>query len=145
MTPRGKICALDLGGARVGVALSDDLGLMAHPRGTIAARPEPELLAALAALVRDEEVARFVVGLPLDMKGGEGDAARKARALAQKIADRTGRDVELWDERLTTVEANKRLAASEVRGKKAREHVDEVSAVLILQAWLDRASASGER
>jgi putative Holliday junction resolvase len=136
---RGKVCALDLGGARVGVAVSDDLGLFAHPRGTIDARDERALIAALAELARDEGVARFVAGLPLDMKGGEGDAARKARALAQKIADGTGVEVELWDERLTTVEAQKRLAAGEVRGKKARKHIDEVSAVLILQAWLDRA------
>ena len=146
MSLRGKICALDLGARRVGVALSDELGMLAHPRGTIDARSEPALLAALTDLARDEDVARFVVGLPLDMKGGEGDAARKARALAQKIADRTGRNVELWDERLTTVEASKRLAAGEVRGKKARKHVDEVAATLILQAWLDRRGGTeGER
>jgi putative Holliday junction resolvase len=134
----GKICALDLGGARVGVAVSDDLGLLAHPRGVIPGRDERALLAALVKLAEEEELERFVVGLPLDMRGGEGPSARSARALAQKIADATGRDVELWDERLTTIEAHKRLAAGEVRGKKAKQHVDELAATLILQAWLDR-------
>jgi putative Holliday junction resolvase len=143
MKLRGKVCALDLGDARVGLALSDELGMLAHPRGTLDARPEPELLGKLADLARDEGIVRFVVGLPLDMKGGEGEAARKVRALAQKIADRTGREVELWDERLTTVEATRRMAEGDVRGKKARRHVDEAAAAVILQAWLDRRAAPG--
>ena len=121
----------------MGVAVDDELGLYAHPRGVLDARDKRALLAALAALVRDDGVARFVVGLPLDMKGGEGDAARKARALAQEIADATGVEVELWDERLTTVQARRSLAASEVNGRRARERIDEASAVTILQAWLD--------
>jgi putative Holliday junction resolvase len=82
-------------------------------------------------------VRRFVVGLPLDMRGGEGAAARKARAMAQRIADATGRLVELWDERLTTVQAKQALAASEVRGRRARDLVDEAAACAILQSWLD--------
>jgi putative Holliday junction resolvase len=72
------------------------------------------------------------------MKGGEGDSARKARDLAQEISDATGLPVELWDERLTTVEARRNLAASEVHGAKAKARIDEASAVTILQAWLDR-------
>jgi len=122
---------------RVGVAIDDDLGLMAHPRGVLDGRDRPGLLAALADLAREEAIARFVVGLPLDMKGGEGDAARKARAMAQAIADATGLDVELWDERLTTVQARRALAASEKHGRKAKARIDEASAVTILQAWLD--------
>jgi len=77
------------------------------------------------------------VGLPLDMKGGEGDAARKARVIAQEIADATGRDVELLDERLTTVQARRALEASEVHGRKQKALIDEASATAILQAWLD--------
>lgn len=134
---RGRVCALDLGGARVGVAVSDELGLMAHPRGVLAAKPTEALLAALAELVRTEGVERVVVGQPLDMRGGEGDAAKRARALAQRIADRCGVEVELFDERLTTVEARRALAASEVHGRRARERIDEAAATTILQAWLD--------
>ncbi len=110
---------------------------MAHPRGVLDGRDRKRLLADLAQLVKDEGITRFIVGLPLDMKGGEGDAARKARALAQDIADATGCDVELLDERLTTRQAKRALDASEVPGRKQREHIDEASAVAILQAWLD--------
>jgi putative Holliday junction resolvase len=142
---RRRVCALDLGAARVGVALSDELGLMAHPRGVIAARPRPKLLEALRDLVTAEDVERIVVGFPLDMRGTEGEAARRARALAQEIADATACDVELFDERLTTVQAQRALTASEVRGQKARERIDEASAVEILQAWLDARAARKKR
>jgi putative holliday junction resolvase len=133
----GRTCALDLGRVRVGVAIDDELGSMAHPRGVLDGRDRGKLLRDLARLAEDENVTRFVVGLPLDMKGGEGDAARKARGLAQEIADATGRDVELLDERLTTVQARRSLEASEVRGRKQRDRIDEAAATAILQAWLD--------
>jgi putative holliday junction resolvase len=144
-SPKRRVCALDLGAARVGVALSDELGLMAHPRGVIPARPRPKLLAALAELVTTENVGRFVVGFPLDMRGTEGEAARRAREIAQQIADATSCDVELFDERLTTVQAQRALAASEVFGQKAKERIDEASAVEILQAWLDARAARRKR
>ncbi len=134
---RGRTCALDLGSVRVGVAIDDELGLMAHPRGTLDARDRKALLAAIRELAEQQGVGRFVVGLPLDMRGSEGTAARGARAMAQQIADATGRAVELWDERLTTVQAQRSLAASEVRGKKARARIDEAAACAILQSWLD--------
>jgi putative Holliday junction resolvase len=128
---------LDLGGVRVGVAIDDELRSMAHPRGVLDGRDRAKLLRDLAALADEENITRFVVGLPLDMKGGEGDAARKARGLAQEIADATGRDVELLDERLTTVQARRALEASEVFGHKQKARIDEASATAILQAWLD--------
>jgi putative Holliday junction resolvase len=143
----GRTCALDFGQARVGVAIDDELGLIAHPKGALAAKPEPALLAELRRLVTDEGVTRFVVGLPLDMKGGEGDSARKARAFAQKVADATGLDVELWDERLTTTQARRTLASAGLRertnkrsGRSIRAHVDEAAAVAILQSWLESKS-----
>ncbi len=132
-----KVLSLDLGAVRIGVAVSDELGSMAHPRGTLAAKPRPAFLDALKGIVRDEEVTRIIVGLPLDMRGTEGEAARRARDMAQAIADATACDVELFDERLTTVEAQRALTASGVRGKKARARIDEAAAVAILQAWLD--------
>lgn len=134
---RGRTCALDLGAVRVGVAVDDELGSMAHPRGTLDGRDRKALLAAVRELAEREDVVRFVVGLPLEMRGTEGVAARGARAIAQQIADATGRQVELWDERLTTVQAQRSLAASEVRGKKAKARIDEAAACAILQSWLD--------
>jgi putative Holliday junction resolvase len=132
-----RTLALDLGKARVGVAVDDELGLMAHPRGVLAAKDRGALMAGIRRLAREEDAARIVVGLPVDMRGHEGDAAKEARRLAQAIADATGLDVELWDERLTTQVAARALASSEVRGKKAKRHIDEAAAVAILQSWLD--------
>ena len=126
----------------MGVALSDELGLLAHPRGFLAAKPRPKLLEALRELVLAENVGRLIVGLPLDMHGTEGEAARRTRDLAQAIANATNVDIELFDERLTTVQAQRALSASEVKGAKARERIDEASAVVILQAWLDATSAA---
>lgn len=144
METKGRTCALDLGKARVGVAIDDELGVLAHPRGALPARDRKALLAALRALAAEEDVARFVVGLPLDMKGGEGDAAREARVMAQAIANATGRQVELWDERLTTVQAQRQLQASGVKGHKARAQIDAAAACAILQAWLDRRATRGD-
>ena len=134
---RKAICALDLGARRVGVAVTDELGLMAHPRGFLEAKPRPALLAALKELVDTEGVRRIIVGFPLDMRGSEGEAARRARATAQAIADTTGCEVELFDERLTTRQAQRALTESGLKREKARAHIDEASAVTILQAWLD--------
>ena len=141
------MCALDLGKVRVGVAIDDELGSMAHPRGVLPGKDRAALLRSLVALADEENIDRFVIGLPLDMKGGEGDAARGAREQAQAIANATGRAVELWDERLTTVQARRALATSEVHGRKAKARIDEASAVMILQAWLDARSleARGRR
>jgi putative Holliday junction resolvase len=132
-----RTCALDLGSVRVGVAVDDELGLLAHPRGCLQARDERALLASLRALADEQDVARFVVGLPLGLRGGEGMAARRARAMAQRIADATGRSVELWDERLTTEQAKRALRDSGVRGRRSRRRLDEAAACAILQSWLD--------
>ena len=134
---RKHACALDLGAVRVGVAVSDELGVLAHPRENLDARPVPAFLAALGELVREEKIDHIVVGLPLDMKGGEGDSAKRARNLAHLIADETQCDVELWDERWSTKQAQRALTASEVKGKKAKAQIDAASACAILQAWLD--------
>ncbi len=141
--PRRTV-ALDLGSVRVGVAIDDELRSMAHPRGVLDGKDRGKLMRALKDLVATEHVGRFIVGLPLDMTGGEGEAARKARDIAQQIADATGCEVELWDERLSTVQAARELAASEVRGKKAKGRIDEAAACMILQAWLDQPRARGE-
>ncbi len=131
------ICALDLGAVRVGVAVTDELGVMAHPRGVLAAKPRPAFLKALAELVQSEKIRKIIIGFPLDMRGSEGEAARRVRDFAQAIADATQCHVELFDERLSTVQAQRALTASGLKGEKARARIDEASAVEILQAWLD--------
>ena len=109
---------------------------MAHARGVLDARDRPKWLARLRESISTEGGGRIVVGLPGDLKGYEGEAAKNARAMAQVIADATGLSVELWDERMTTMAAARSLSASGVHGKKAKARIDEASAVEILESWL---------
>ena len=136
-----KLAALDLGKARVGVAVADDLGLYAHARPPFDGRNRKALLAALGALAREEGITRFLVGLPLALSGDEGPAARRALAFAEELAAATGVEVELVDERLTTVQADRELAASGRSRKESRGQVDGVAAAILLQARLDAGRA----
>jgi putative Holliday junction resolvase len=131
------VCALDLGKARVGVAVVDDLGLYAHPRPPLDGRNRRALLQAIAKLAREERIERFLVGLPLDMTGEHGPAARRATVFAQEVANATGCEVELVDERLSTVEAEAHLRARGLSRREARPHVDGTAAAVFLQSWLD--------
>jgi putative Holliday junction resolvase len=133
-----RVAAIDLGKARVGVAVSDELGLLAHPRPPLDGKSKKALIAALASLAREEEIARFVLGLPLEMSGAEGSAAKKVLAFAEDLANATGIEVELVDERLTTVEAFRQLRAQGISGRAGKRLVDGVAAAVILQSWLDR-------
>ena len=138
-----RVAAIDLGKVRVGLAVSDELGVLAHPRANLDGRDAKKLLAELASLATAEGIERFVIGHPLDMKGGEGDAAQRARRFAQRLADSTGRDVELFDERLTTTEAHRKLRDGGTNARKGKDKVDGAAAAVILQAWLDRAQGAG--
>nr|QDA77068.1 Holliday junction resolvase [Jahnella sp. MSr9139] len=136
----GRVAAIDLGKARVGVALSDELGVCAHPRPPLDGRNRRALLEALTALVREEGVTRFLVGVPLELDGREGPAARKALGFAQALADATRVEVELIDERLSTVEASRRLREGGVDARRQKPRVDGAAAAVLLQSWLDSRS-----
>jgi putative Holliday junction resolvase len=138
----GRVAALDLGARRIGVAFSNSGRTIASPWGTIersgdAARD----LSAIVDAVREIEAAVVVVGLPLSLSGAAGPAARAAlgEAEALRVAlEPSGIAVETADERFTTVEAQRALAAAGRRGKAARQVVDSAAAMLLLQSWLDR-------
>jgi putative holliday junction resolvase len=134
-TPRAA--AIDLGKVRVGLAVTDELGVMAHTRGFLDGKSRKALLAALAALAREERIERFVVGLPLEMSGEEGPAARRATVFAGELFAATGVPVELWDERLSTVEATRRLRDRGMKARAQRAIVDGAAAAVILQSWMD--------
>ncbi|AKT39642.1 Holliday junction resolvase RuvX [Chondromyces crocatus] len=136
----GRVAAIDLGAARIGVAVTDELGLMAHPRPPLDGSTGKAVLEALTSLAREEGVKRFLVGLPLNLDGREGSAARKATTFAQELANATGIAVELVDERLSTVEASRRLREGGVNSRRARKRIDGAAAAVLLQAWLDRRS-----
>ena len=132
-----RACALDLGKARVGVAIADELGLLAHVRPPLDGRDKKRLLSALIELVREEGVGLFIIGLPLDMSGETGPMAAKVEVLAREIQAATGVSVELFDERWTTMEASRKLRQAGVEGRKQKGLVDGVAAAVMLQSWLD--------
>jgi len=137
------VLALDPGKARTGCAVSDELGVLASPRPPIDGADRLRLVAAVVDLVRHEEIGRILVGYPIDMAGSRGPAARKALDLAQRLADATGLEVELVDERLSTVEAGRRLDEAGVgRGAARVQRIDGAAACVLLQAWLDARSSS---
>jgi putative Holliday junction resolvase len=132
-----RVAAIDLGKARVGVAVSDELGLLAHPRPFLDGKSRKALLNALVTLAREEEITLFLVGLPLEMSGATGSAARRATEFADELAGATGVRVELFDERLTTAQANRALRAGGVSRRAGKQLVDGVAAAVMLQSWLD--------
>lgn len=134
----GAVLGLDLGQARIGVAVSDPDRRMAVPIGTIRTGA-PADLKAIAALVAEHAVTELVVGHPIQMSGEAGAAAHHAERFAEALGGFLGLPVHLQDERLTTVEAERKLAGAGVRGRARRAVVDESAAALILQAYLDRA------
>lgn len=139
-----RVAAVDFGTARVGVAVSDELGLMAHPRPYLSAGNLKSVLGALKALAEAEKVERFIVGLPRHLNGREGTSARRARRFSQLLEQATGLPVELVDEWLTTREAQARLHAQGLDHKASRERIDSASAAVLLQGWLDAHTPSDD-
>jgi putative Holliday junction resolvase len=132
-----RAAGIDLGRVRVGVALADELGLMAHPRPYLDGRNPKRLLTVLRELAQSEQIGVFVIGLPRHLDGRGGIAARRARRFAEELSRATGLPVELQDERLTTVEASGRLREQGLDTRAARERIDSAAAAVLLQSWLD--------
>ncbi len=137
-----RILGIDFGSVRVGLALSDELQMLAHPLETVAAVPEKALLARLSSLVTEKEVERVVVGHPRNMDGTYGPAAEGAKAFAEKLRGQVAPEVILWDERLTSVAANRAVRESGRSTRESRQFIDQVAAQMILQGYLDRQAAA---
>ena len=135
-----KALGIDPGDARVGVAVSDALGFLAHPLETIALEKFPKPEVRIAELARRENAETVVIGLPLRMDGSEGTAAAKARALGEKLRPLVPGTTKLVfvDERLTTVQAQEHLRVAGKKGRAQKPLIDQAAAVLILQDWLDQ-------
>jgi putative Holliday junction resolvase len=132
---RRRILGIDFGHARIGVAVSDELGMLAHPVETIQARGDAAR--RIAEIVREKNAERVVIGLPRHMNGSVGEAARDALAFAEKLRTVLSCEVVTWDERLTTMAANRALRDSGQRTRNSRGFVDQVAAQMILQGYLD--------
>ena len=138
---RRRMLGIDLGRARVGVAVSDELGMLAHPVETI--RADTDVTRRIAELVRDKNAERVIIGLPRHMNGSAGIEATEAMAFAKKLQALVPCEVVTWDERLTTTAANRALRESGRKTRDSRGVVDQVAAQMILQSYLDSLPASG--
>ncbi|MFN2544987.1 MAG: Holliday junction resolvase RuvX [Actinomycetota bacterium] len=136
MTSKGRVLGLDLGDARIGVAISDEERRLAVPLGTVATGA-PQDLKAIAGLVREHDVGLIVVGHPLSMSGARGSRAQQAEEFADALRGFLRIPVALHDERLSTVEADRVLREAGARGRDRKRAVDRSAAAIILQAWLD--------
>ena len=130
------ILSVDYGDVRTGVAVCDKLEMLASPVTVIIERNAERLAFRLAEICREKKAERIVMGLPKNMDGSEGFRADAVKAFREILQTETGLPVELRDERLTTVSAHTYLSMNDVRGKKHKETVDAVSAVLILEDYL---------
>jgi putative holliday junction resolvase len=135
--PISRILGLDVGDRRIGVAVSDELGLTAQPVLTLVRKNRRQDLRSLARLVRKYGCAQVVVGNPLYMSGDTSPQALKAQAVGQALQVETGVEITLWDERLSTTEAHRHLDAAGRLPADRRAVIDQVAAVLILQSFLD--------
>ena len=135
-----RILGLDYGSKTVGVAVSDPLGFTAQGVEIIRRKSENKMrqtLARIEELIAQYQVEEIVLGLPKNMNNTLGDRAEKSLELKETLERRTGLPVVMWDERLTTVSANRVLMETGVRRENRKEHVDEIAAVFILQVYLD--------
>ncbi|MCI6004455.1 MAG: Holliday junction resolvase RuvX [Blautia sp.] len=142
-----RILGLDYGSRTVGVAVSDPLGLTAQGLETIWRKQENKLrqtLARIEALAEEYQAERIVVGYPKNMNNTIGERALKSLEFKEMLERRTGLPVIMWDERLTTVEANRTLMEAGVRRENRKQYIDELAAVFILQGYLDSLALNKE-
>ena len=132
-----RILALDHGTKRVGVAISDELKMIAHPREFIPAEPFPGFLTRLGEILREQPVELIVVGMPRNMDGSYGPASAKVQEFIAVLKQTFAIPIRTWDERLTSVQANRVLTEAAVRGKARKEKVDKIAAAILLQSYLD--------
>lgn len=134
----GRVLAVDPGSKRVGIAVSDPSGTIAQPLTTVDAEPTETLAARLAEIAKQNDAGRIVVGLPRRLDGSYGPEAKSARELGDAVRKASGLPVELVDERLTTVAAERSMLEAGTRRAKRRATIDRVAAALLLQSHLDR-------
>ena len=133
---KSRVLGLDVGARRIGLAISDPLGITAQGLETLQRKNKRHDLAQLERVIRDYDVQEIVVGLPLRMSGAEGTQAAKIQAFAEDLRRHFKLPVHFWDERLTSAEANRLLRKTDLSIAKRAKAVDRLAAVLILQGWM---------
>ncbi len=132
-----KILAVDLGDVRTGLAVSDALGFLANGIGTIIEYSRDKLAERIKNIAEEHQVAKIIVGNPINMNGTRGEKSERAEAFADQLRDLTGLEIVLYDERCTTMVAHTIMNETNTRGKKRKATVDTLSAQIILQNYLD--------
>jgi len=132
-----RILAIDHGSKRMGIAVSDELRMMAHPVEYIPAEPFNAFLARLKELLHEKEVDLVLVGMPRNMDGSYGPAALKVQEFVAVLKEAIPMPIKVWDERLTSAQANRFLIEANVRREKRKEKVDRMAAAILLQSYLD--------
>jgi len=135
-----RILAIDHGTKRMGIAVSDELKMIAQPLEFIPAEPFAAFLARLKELLREKEVELILVGLPRNMDGSYGPAAQKVQEFVATLTTSVAVPIKTWDERLTSVQANRLLIQSNVRREQRKGKVDKMAAAILLQSYLDGLS-----
>lgn len=135
-----RLMGIDYGDARVGIALSDPLGIMAQGYGTLKNDGTEQLFCEIQSVIKEKEVTKIVIGLPKNMDNSEGFRADATKAFAEKLKAYTNAEIVFCDERLTTVSAHGMLSEMNVRGKKRKGAVDTLSAALILETYMRKNS-----
>lgn len=144
MNERGRLCGIDYGTKRIGLAISDPGGLIASPLATLTVKGGvAEQVRAVIEAAADYDVAGWVVGLPLNMDGSEGPQAKVTRRFAEQLAKASDRAVHFCDERLSSAEADTYLREAELTRKKRKQRRDQVAAQVILQSFLDARRTEG--
>jgi putative holliday junction resolvase len=140
-----RAAAVDLGSTRIGIAVSDELGLLAHPRPFLSGLSSGQLVERLSMLAQQDGIELFVIGLPRTLDGREGPLARRARKVAAALKQRAGCRVVLVDERLSTTQAHAELATLGFDARQRKSRVDSVAAAILLQTFLDAQSSTEPR
>ena len=133
-----RILALDHGTKRIGVAVSDELKMIAQPLEYILAEPFAGFLTRLKEILREKEAELILLGMPRNMDGSYGPAAEKVQTFVAALKDAVAVPIKTWDERLTSAQANRVLIQGGVRRDKRKEKVDQTAAAILLQSYLDR-------
>ena len=139
-----RIMGLDVGSKTIGVAVSDPLGITAQGLDTLRRKNKRQDFEELARLLREYNVQEIVVGYPLRLSGAEGTQSEKIRQFAEELRKKFKLQVHLWDERLTSSQANRILREADLSIRKRGQAVDRMAAVLILQSWMDSRSVSNQ-
>jgi putative Holliday junction resolvase len=132
-----RVMGIDYGTARIGIALSDELQMLAHPAETIIVSKTANPAARVAAIAQEKNVERILIGMPRHMNGSVGGSAEEAQKFAEKLKPLVSCAVQSWDERLSTVAAHRAMQEAGKSTRETRGYIDQVAAQLILQSYLD--------